>query len=341
MKISYKVLFAAILATAGTNAFAADVSGLATTNYVKGAIDSLADVAQTGSYNDLTDKPTFGALATKAAVTSAEITDGTIVNADIAANAAIATSKISGLDTALAGKQATSNIVNPNADGGFAAGDTGSTTKYPSMKAAEQIAAAAAADKVSEVTGRLTSLEKDINDLTQQIEDDKGDLGTLAYKNAVGSAEITDGSVAAADLASNSVTTAKIADKNVTKAKLDDSVQASLGKADSSLQKASGATFTNGHVLKVDASGNVIDGGALGSLATKSAVTSADITDGTIAAADLAANSVTSAKIADDAVTTGKIKGYDTGECSGTNCALVDLGAGAVWLPIVNEYTGN
>ena len=41
----------------------------------------------------------LGTLATKSAVTSAEITDGTITNADIAANAAIATSKISGLST--------------------------------------------------------------------------------------------------------------------------------------------------------------------------------------------------------------------------------------------------
>lgn len=41
----------------------------------------------------------LGTLATKSAVTSAEITDGTITNADIANNAAIAASKISGLST--------------------------------------------------------------------------------------------------------------------------------------------------------------------------------------------------------------------------------------------------
>ena len=49
-----------------------------------------------------------GAITT-GTISSAMITDGTIVNADIAANAAIATSKISGLDIALAGKQATLN----------------------------------------------------------------------------------------------------------------------------------------------------------------------------------------------------------------------------------------
>ena len=48
-------------------------------------------------------------MITDSAVTSAKIKDGTIVNADIADNAAIATSKISGLDAAIAGKQATLN----------------------------------------------------------------------------------------------------------------------------------------------------------------------------------------------------------------------------------------
>ncbi len=48
-------------------------------------------------------------MITDSAVTSAKIKNGTIVNADIADNAAIATSKISGLDAAIAGKQATLN----------------------------------------------------------------------------------------------------------------------------------------------------------------------------------------------------------------------------------------
>ena len=53
----------------------------------------------------------LGTLATKSAVTSAEITDGTITNADIAANAAIAASKVSGLSTV-----ATSGSYNDLAD---------------------------------------------------------------------------------------------------------------------------------------------------------------------------------------------------------------------------------
>ena len=102
MKISYKVLFAAVLSIAGTNAFAADVTGLATTNYVKGAIGSLDSTVATGN----------GAIDT---ITQADgkitATHKLLKNADIASDAAIATSKIAGLDTALAGKQTTGNLV--------------------------------------------------------------------------------------------------------------------------------------------------------------------------------------------------------------------------------------
>jgi hypothetical protein len=51
------------------------------------------------------------------------------------------------------------------------------------------------------------------------------------------SATIVAGSISATELATDAVKTAKIKDKNVTKAKLEDSVQTSLGKADSAVQK--------------------------------------------------------------------------------------------------------
>jgi hypothetical protein len=85
---------------------------------------SLAAVATTGAYADLSGRPTLGGAAalnvgtaagtvaagddsrlsdtrtpTDNSVTSAKIVDGTIVNADISASAAIATSKINGLAT--------------------------------------------------------------------------------------------------------------------------------------------------------------------------------------------------------------------------------------------------
>ena len=59
------------------------------------------------------------------------------------------------------------------------------------------------------------------------------DLGALAKLNAVGSGQITDGAVATAD----------IANKAVTEAKLSDTVNASLAKADSALQRADLADY--------------------------------------------------------------------------------------------------
>ena len=73
--------------------------GYAATIAAKANSGDLAKVATSGSYNDLANKPTIpsGALASKS----------TISNADVANDAAIAQSKISGLTDALAGKVAT------------------------------------------------------------------------------------------------------------------------------------------------------------------------------------------------------------------------------------------
>lgn len=64
------------------------------------------------------------------------------------------------------------------------------------------------------------------------------------------SATIVNGAVTASKLATNAVTTGKIADANVTKAKLATDVQASLGKADSAVQKI--ITGTTLGTIKVD-----------------------------------------------------------------------------------------
>ncbi|MGN0916723.1 MAG: hypothetical protein ACI4NZ_00745, partial [Candidatus Enterousia sp.] len=71
-------------------------------------------------------------------------------------------------------------------------------------------------------------------------------------------------------------------------------------------------------------------------------ITSEMIKNGEVKEDEIAKDAVTTLKIKDDAVTTKKIKGFDnsgtTKECASGNCALVDLGTGAQWLPIVNEY---
>ena len=109
------------------------------------------------------------------------------------------------------------------------------------------------------------------------------------------SASIVAGSVSATELATNAVTTVKIADGNVTKVKLASSVQASLDKADSALQKEDITTGSANGTISVDgsdvsvkglasaayktagtASGNVpINGASLGTTANVPVVTNA------------------------------------------------------------------
>lgn len=69
--------------------------------------------------------------------------------------------------------------------------------------------------------------------------------GTNGYEV---SATLVDGGVSTAKIAEGAVTTGKIADKNVTKAKLEQTVQDSLGKADTAVQTVAEGT-TNGEIL--------------------------------------------------------------------------------------------
>lgn len=85
----------------------------------------------------------------------------------------------------------------------------------------------AKADTALQKSGQLTQGNLLTTDASGNIVD-AGAKGALASKNTVSAAEI----------AANAVTTEKILDANVTKAKLASDVQASLGLADSALQKA-------------------------------------------------------------------------------------------------------
>ena len=158
----------AILSSVGANA--ATVTGLATPDYVKGAINSLPAVARSGSYNDLSNKPTipaaqvnsdWNATSGKAQILNkptlgAMAAKNNVTNADIAANAAIATSKINGLDTALAGKQTTGNMIQAKAD--VTEVNMEATDKYPSMAAAQQIASAVVTENLIDVNDEISSL---------------------------------------------------------------------------------------------------------------------------------------------------------------------------------------
>ena len=111
---------------------------------------------------------------------------------------------------------------------------TSTDAQYPSAKAvwdtiqAETEGIASSGD-LSALGTRVTTAEGEIDTLQTQMagKANTADLGDLATLDAVGSAQITDGAV----------TTADIANKAVTEAKLSDTVNASLDKADSALQK--------------------------------------------------------------------------------------------------------
>lgn len=109
-------------------------------------------------------------------------------------------------------------------------------TQYPSAKAVwTAVSSVDANASVEALEGRVDTLEAASATHATKTELSSGlagkantaDLGDLATLDAVGSAQITDGAVATAD----------IADKAVTEAKLSDTVNASLDKADSALQK--------------------------------------------------------------------------------------------------------
>lgn len=112
--------------------------------------------------------------------------------------------------------------------------------QYPSAKAVYDTIKAETSDiastgDLSALTTRVTTAEGEIDTLQTDMagKANTTDLGDLATLDAVGSAQITDGSVATAD----------IADKAVTEAKLSDTVNASLDKADTALQAADLADY--------------------------------------------------------------------------------------------------
>lgn len=116
-KYFFIVYAIAILSSVGANG--ATVTGLATPEYVKGAINSLPAVARSGSYNDLLNKPTipaaqvnsdWNATSGKAQILNkptlgAMAAKNNVTNADISGT--INQDKITGLTTALNGKQPT------------------------------------------------------------------------------------------------------------------------------------------------------------------------------------------------------------------------------------------
>jgi hypothetical protein len=258
------------------------------------------DLLASANLSDLSNVATarsnleLGALATASTITSSQITDDTITNADISGAAQVATSKLSGAVTSIAGHGlgalATLSAVGAGeiADGAITNADISGTAQVATSKLSGAVTsisghglgslATLSAIGTSEITDGAI-LDADIAG-TAQVATSKlsgpltavsgHGLGALATLSAVGSTEITDGSVASSEIADGTI------------ANVDVSPTAAIATS-----KLSGAV-------------TAISDHGLGALATLSAVTTSEIANGTIADADISGTA---------AIATSKISG--------------------------------
>jgi hypothetical protein len=296
----------------------------------------------TGSTNsNLSSGVSIATTIPNGTVTSAMISPGTIVNADISASAAIADTKLATINTA--GKvtnnavQAVSTntanrIVTRDASGNFAAGTvtaalTGNVTGNVTGNASTATTLA---------TGRTIALTGDVTGTTGTFNGSDnvsaattianlavttGKIANLAVTaakiaaNAVTSSELANSAVATANIANLAVTTAKIADGNVTTAKIADG-------------NVTTAKIADGNVTTA----KIADGNVTTAKIADGAVTNAKLATG-IDAAKLTTGTLPIARIADGAVTNAKLAtGIDAAKLTTGTLPIARIADGAVTL---------
>ena len=186
-------IFATILGLTAVDAFAAQV---ASTNYVQGAIDSLATVAKTGAYGDLTGKPSIPSiegLATEAYVDQAEAdaissaksyTDseiGEIGDMTVKAYVDAAKNEATYDDTALAGRVTTAEGKITAAEGKITTIEGQQTTQDAAIKALQDAnyAPQATTYTKTEVDNLITASEYDDTALAGRVTTAEGKITTI------------------------------------------------------------------------------------------------------------------------------------------------------------------
>jgi microcystin-dependent protein len=261
------------------------------------------DMLSTANLADLSDVSAarsnlgLGPLATLSAVGSTQISDGSIADADVATTAAIATAKLSGAVTQVAG-HGLGSLASLSAIGSGEISD--GTIANADISATAAIA-------TSKLSGGLTAIAGH-------------GLGAIATLSAVGSSEITDGSIADADVAATAaIATSKISGALTSIAGHGLGTLASLssvGSTEITDGAVTSSDIADGTIADTDISGSAaiatsklsgavtsINGHGLGALATMSAVTGSEITDGAIADADVSGTA---------AIATSKLSGAIT-----------------------------
>jgi len=171
-----------------------NITSAATINADK--VTGLANVAKTGAYGDLTGTPSLGTLASKSTITSADITDGTIAEADLneTINESLDKADSAVQPSAITDMQVKTNLTNK---AGWA-NDKSSDTKYPSNAAVDAA--------ITSATSGLATDSK-MGDLSSLTTENKTNLvGAINEVDANADAAKT-----AADAAKSDAATAKAA----------------------------------------------------------------------------------------------------------------------------------